>query len=160
MRRGICTGLSAAPDKVINCQVTNCVAAGFNVGNADTLISCRADAKYAEAVSLPYNHAKNAAVEVEILDSQKGMQNNLLAKINGTGHHVTLHTSDSSFIPGSMVIKLSTTEGYGGPRGSATPSAVNIQLDNQTSAKVVLLPGTLNPQLKSKGKVEDQMTLR
>ncbi len=156
MRRGICTGLSSAGDKVINCQVSNCVATGFNVGNGDTLINCRADAKYAEAVCLPYNNAQNAMVELEILDSRKGMKNTLLAKINGTGHKVSLQTSDHSNIPENMVIKLSTTEGYGGPRRNDRPSAVNIHLNNETPAKIILLPGTRDAQVKTSGFIEDQ----
>ena len=156
MRRGICTGLSSAGDKVINCQVNNCVAAGFNVGNADTLINCRADAKYAEALCLAYTNAMNAEVDVEILDSRGGMKNSLLAKINGMGHQVTLRTANPSFIPDDMTIELSTTKGYGGPRRGASARAVNIQLVNQTPAKVVLLPGTLESQIKSVGTVEDR----
>lgn len=80
MRRGICTGLSTSGDKVIDCVVRECVATGFNVGNKDTLINCSSDAKYAEAFCVPYTNAKNAYVEMNILDSRKGLANNLLAK--------------------------------------------------------------------------------
>lgn len=156
MRRGICTGLSTVGDMVINCQVSNCIATGFNVGNADTLINCRADAKYAEAFCIPYTDAQNALVEMEILDSRKGKTNNLLAKINGMDHQVTIRTSDSSFIPENMLIELSTSNGYGTYRRSPAPNAVNIRLSNQTSAGILLLPGTLNAQIESEGKVEDK----
>ncbi len=152
MRRGICTGLSTSGDKVINCRVTNCVAAGFNVGNADTLINCASDAKYAEAFCIPYKNAKNAYVEMEILDSRNGMANNLLAAINGTGHHVIIKTSNPSFIPESLAIELSTGKGYANYQRSGV-SASNIQLDNQTEAKVLLLPGTENAEVESKGEV-------
>lgn len=54
MRRGICTGLSTSGDKIIDCVVRNCVATGYNIGNADTVINCSADAKYAEAFCVPY----------------------------------------------------------------------------------------------------------
>lgn len=156
MRRGICTGLNTAGDKVINCKVTNCYATGFNVGNLDTLINCSADAKYAEAFCVPYTNAKNAFVDMEILDSRDGMKNKLLAKVNGMDHKVSIKTSDSSFIPEDMIIKLSTSESYGGPWNGGIPNAVNISLKNETNTKVLLLSGTIKPQIESKGKVINQ----
>ena len=156
MRRGICTGLSTSGDKVIDCEVRNCVATGYNVGNTDTLINCSADAKYAEAFCLPYKKAKSAYVEMEILDSRNGMANNLLAAINGTGHHVIIKTSNPSFIPESLVIELSTRAGYAFYQRSGV-SATDIQLENQTEAQVLLLPGVKDPQVKSKGEVINKM---
>ncbi|MBX2876603.1 MAG: hypothetical protein KTR30_31095 [Saprospiraceae bacterium] len=156
MRRGICTGLNTAGDKVINCRVTNCYATGFNVGNLDTLINCRADAKYAEAFCVPYTKARNAYVEMEILDSRNGMKNKLLAKINGMDHKVSIRTSNSDFIPKDMTIKLSTSESYGGPWHGGVPNAINILLKNDTRTDVILLSGTEKPQIDSNGKVFDQ----
>ncbi|MCJ8164286.1 right-handed parallel beta-helix repeat-containing protein [Pontibacter sp. E15-1] len=156
MRRGICTGLNTAGDKVINCKVTNCVAAGFNVGNADTLINCSADAKYAEAFCIPYVDARNAYVEGTILDSRGGMKNELLVKINGSGHEVKIQTADPAFIPEQMQIKLSTSESYGGPWDGSPTHAKEITLKNKTKAPVVLLPGTEKVQLESEGNVLDE----
>lgn len=156
MRRGICTGLNTAGDKVINCRVTNCYATGFNVGNRDTLINCSADAKYAEAFCVPYTKARNAYVDMEILDSRGGMKNKLLVKINGRDHNVNVKTSDPSFIPEDMLIKLSTSESYGGPWRGGIPNAVNISLNNETDTKVILLPGVENPKIESEGEVIDK----
>ncbi|MRT93772.1 right-handed parallel beta-helix repeat-containing protein [Ancylomarina sp. 16SWW S1-10-2] len=153
MRRGICTGLGASADKVINCQVTSCVATGFNVGNADTLINCSADAKYAEAFCVPYLNAKNAYVEMEILDSRNGIANSLLAKINGTGHCVNIKTSNPDFIPEKMEIKLSTKEGYGNFNKNSIPKSTDIQLNNDTKANVLLLQGAKNVKVESEGEV-------
>ena len=155
MRRGICTGLSNSGDKVINCEVRSCVAAGFNVGNNDTLINCSADAKYSEALSLPYKKAKNASVELNILDSRGGLNNNLLATINGKGHKVIIKTSNNSFIPTTFGIELSTRSGYAFYQRSEM-SATDIQLDNKTLAKVILLPGTINPQINSTSNIIDK----
>jgi hypothetical protein len=155
MRRGICTGLGNSGDKVIDCQVRSCVAAGFNVGNNDTLINCSADAKYAEAFCVPYSKAKNAYVEMEILDSRNGIANNLLAAINGSGHNVIIKTSNPSFIPESLQIELSTRKGYAYYQRSGI-GATNIKLENQTNAKVLLLPGTTNPQVESEGEIINQ----
>ncbi|MEQ8338936.1 MAG: hypothetical protein RIA62_16370 [Cyclobacteriaceae bacterium] len=156
MRRGICTGLDKTGDKVINCEVKNCVATGFNVGIADTLINCRADAKYSEAFGLPYLNARDASVDIEITDSRGGMGNNMLAKINGQNHQVTIQTADPSFIPEDMEIRFSTKEGYGGPRGDTTPFSKNIKLDNQTAANVILLPGARDNQIESRSEITDQ----
>jgi hypothetical protein len=155
MRRGICTGLSTSGDKVINSQVRRCVAAGFNVGNKDTLINCSADAKYSEALSLPYKNAQNASVELNILDSRNGKSNNVLAVINGTGNNIVLKTANASFVPESLVIELSSNNGYAVYQGSKI-GASNIQLDNKTQATVVLLPGTINPKIISESKVIDK----
>ena len=155
MRRGICTGLNSVGDKVINCQVTNCYAAGFNVGNDDILINCSADAKYAEAFCITKSSAKNASVDIKIVDSRGGMKNNLLASINGTGHKVIIKTSNNSFIPESLAIELSTLNGYAYYQRSGV-RAMDIQLNNQTQANVILLPGAENNEIKSKGEVIDQ----
>ncbi|WP_282135163.1 hypothetical protein [Seonamhaeicola maritimus] len=153
MRRGICTGLSTSGDKVINCQVGECVATGFNVGSNDSIINCRADAKFAEAFGVPYTKAKNAYVEMEILDSRDGMANSLLAKINGSGHEVKIKTENPEYIPETMVIKLATWESYGNFHKNATMHATNIKLDNQTQTKVLLLPGTVNEDVEGIGEV-------
>lgn len=155
MRRGICTGLSTSGDQVIDCVVRDCVATGYNVGNEDTLINCSADAKYAEAFCIPYTNAKNAHVEMNILDSRKGRANSLLAKINGTGHNVVIKTKASEYIPDDMAIKLSVWEGYGNFNEKATMHATNITLDNQTSAPVITFEGTQHLEVKSVGKVRE-----
>ena len=160
MRRGICTGLSTSGDKIIDCVVRECVATGFNVGNADTLINCSADAKYAEAFCIPYTDAKSAYVEMNILDSRGGIANNLLAKINGADHHVIIKTSNPDFIPDNMDIKLSVWEGYGNFNKNAKMHASDIKLDNQTDAKVLLYPGTKSPDIKSKGEVKDKTSMK
>ncbi|SDM69244.1 right-handed parallel beta-helix repeat-containing protein [Kriegella aquimaris] len=154
MRRGICTGLSTSGDKIIDCVVQDCVATGYNVGNADTLINCSADAKYAEAFCIPYTNAKRAYVEMNILDSRDGLANDLLAKINGSEHEVIIKTSNPDFIPENMAIKLSVWEGYGNFNKNAQMHATDIKLENQTATKVLLFPGTKKPTIKSKGEVE------
>jgi len=156
MRRGICTGLNSTGDKVINCRSVNCVATGFNVGHNDTLINCFADAKYAEAFCAPYLDAENAYVEMEILDSRNGMANNLLAKINGTAHQIEIKTSNPRFIPEDFVIKLSTYEGYGGPWDKRPTHATNINLNNYTQAKVILLTGTIHDNVNSQDVVNNK----
>ena len=155
MRRGICTGLSTSGDTVIDCVVRDCVATGFNVGNEDTLINCSANAKYAEAFGVPYTNAKNASVEMNILDSRNGMANAMLAKINGTGHHIVIKTSDDNFIPETLSIKLSVSESYGNFSAKDIMHATNIKLDNQTMAKVLVYPGTENLDVDSKGEVKN-----
>jgi len=155
MRRGICTGLNTLGDKVIDCEVIDCVATGFNVGSQDTLINCSANAKYAEAFGVPYTNAKNAYVEMNILDSRNGMANDMLAKINGTGHHVVVKTIDNNFIPENMAIKLSVWEGYGNYNPKATMHATDIKLENQTTAKIQLFSGAHNIDVNSKGEVEN-----
>ena len=155
MRRGICTGLSAASDQVINCEVRNCIAAGFNIGSGDTLVDCRADAKYAEALCVPYLGSEGAKVQLELLDSRERMANNLVAKINGQGHNISLRTSESAFVPKEMTIELASSSGYGSfQRGQRRASGVT--LSNQTSARVILFPGAVGNTIFSQGPVTDQ----
>ena len=158
MRRGICTGLSTSGDKIIDCVVRDCVATGYNVGNADTVINCSANAKYAEAFCVPYTNAKGASVEMNILDSRGGRANNLLAKINGSGHEIIIKTADPNYIPENFDIKLSVWESYGNFNKNATMHATDIKLNNQTNTKVLLYPGTKNPEIESVGEVVDIAT--
>lgn len=137
MRRGICTGIGPAADTVIDCEVHDCVAAGFNIGGGDALQHCRADAKYAEALSCPYNGSRGAKVDLEILDSRDGVANTILATINGRNHDVTLRTAKPEFVPAGFTIEEATHRGYASyQRGQAI--AENITLHNETPAKVVV----------------------
>lgn len=123
------------------------------MGNGDTVINCSADAKYGEAFCIPYTNAKNASVEMNILDSRNGIANNLLAKINGTSHKVVIKTSASEYIPETMAIKLSVWEGYGNFDENAKMHATDIKLNNQTSVEVITFNGTKNLDVNSIGKV-------
>lgn len=136
MRRGICVGLDSSPDLVINSEVRDCVAAGFNIGNGDVLENCRADARYAEALSCPYSRSRGAKVDLEILDSCGGLANTILATLNGEGHTVRLHTFNLAFVPEGFTIEMATRKGYAYyQRGRQT--ARNITLHNDTPAKIV-----------------------
>lgn len=155
MRRGICTGLSKAADLVINCEVRSCIAAGFNVGSGDTVINCRSDAKYAEALCAPYLRSEGARVELEILDSRERLANNLLAKINGRNHTIQLHTADPAFVPQDMTIELASINGYGSfQRGTRRARAIT--LTNETPARVILMPRASGNSIASRGSVSDQ----
>ena len=137
MRRGICTGLGPGADLVIDCEVTDCVAAGYNIGGGDVLKNCRADARYAEALSCPYYGSKNAEVELDILDSHEGLANSILATVNGRDHSITLTTQDPQFVPNNFTIEKATNKGYAyyqKKNGQAT--AENVRLVNQTPAAI------------------------
>ncbi len=136
MRRGICVGLGRAADRVIDCEVRDCVAAGFNIGDGDVLERCRADAKYAEALSCPYVRSRAVKVDLEILDSRGGLANDLVATINGQNHDVRLHTSAPEFIPAGMVVELATHRGYAHYE-RRTAAATGVRLINETPAKIV-----------------------
>lgn len=136
MRRGICVGLGSSPHKVINSEARDCVAAGFNIGNGDVLENCRANARYAEALSCPYSRSQGAEVDLEILDSRDGLANTLLATINGQGHVVRLHTSTSAFVPDDFTIEMATRKGYAYYQ-KGSPVARDITLHNDTPATIV-----------------------
>ncbi|MBT0569945.1 hypothetical protein KIK84_06375 [Curvibacter sp. CHRR-16] len=142
MRRGICTGFGVGGNLIVNSTVRDTVQAGFHVGSGDTVIGGKADAKYAEALSIAQNTAKGAQVELEILDSRGGT-NDLLAQINGSQHKVKLYTAQPAFIPGNMLIELGTNRGFLGKLngyGNNRPDgkASDISLTNLTPAKTVL----------------------
>lgn len=144
MRRGICTGLGPAADRVIACEVRECVAAGFNAGTGDGLEGCRADARYAEALCLPYMGSRDARVELEILDSRGGLANDLLAVVNGRQHVVRLRTRDDTFVPAALQVALATARGYAFYQ-RLEPVATGIKITNDTPATVVEGPnGTGN----------------
>ncbi|MFC1760537.1 hypothetical protein ACFL6U_00470 [Planctomycetota bacterium] len=136
MRRGICVGLDASGDTVVDCEVRDCVAAGFNIGNGDVLENCRANARYAEALSCPYSRSQGAKVDLEILDSRGGLSNTILATLNGERHEVRLHTFNSAFVPTDFTIEMATRKGYAYyQRGQQV--AAEITLHNETPARIV-----------------------
>lgn len=136
MRRGICVGLDASGDTVVDCEVRDCVAAGFNVGNGDVLENCRANARYAEALSCPYSRSQDVKVDLEILDSRGGLSNTILATLNGEKHEVRLHTFNSAFVPADFTIEMATRKGYAYYQ-RRQQVATEITLHNETPAKVM-----------------------
>lgn len=54
-----------------------------------------------------------------------------------------------------MAIKLSVWEGYGNFNPRATMHATNIKLENQTTAKVLLFPGSSQIDVISQGEVKE-----
>ncbi len=152
MRRGICTGLSPGADVILNCVVRECVAVGFNVGAGDVVRNSRADAKYAEALSLPSMIADGAEVDLEILDSRGGLANPLLAVVNGTNHHVTLRTTDPAFVPAGLAIEFSSRRGFASGQ-SGEPAARAITFVNETPAPVLLRNGAAGNDITSRGRV-------
>lgn len=136
MRRGICTGLGGGADIVENCEVRDCIAAGFNIGNKDTLINCRANAKYSEALSCPYGSSSSASVDLNILDSRNGIANNVLATINGDNHTIKLHTNSPSYVPTSMLIAVGTRRGYAYYQ-KGIKAATKLKLENETAASII-----------------------
>lgn len=136
MRRGICTGLGPGADHVSDCEVLDCVAAGFNIGAGDVLENCRANARYAEALSCPYDTSSGARVDLEILDSRAGLGNTLLAVINGRDHVVRLHARQAAFVPEGFVIATGSRRGYAFYEKTVSP-ARGLRLDNHTRASTV-----------------------
>jgi len=136
MRRGICTGLGPAADRVVDCEVHDCVAAGFNISSGDVLDKCRADAKYSEALSCPFPSSQGARVDLTILDSRGGLANDVIATINGRKHSVRLHADRGEFVPSGMVIALGTRRGYASYQKEVGPVR-DLDLTNKTSARVV-----------------------
>ena len=136
MRRGICVGLDSSGDTVVDCEVRDCVAAGFNIGNGDVLENCRANARYAEALSCPYSRSQDVKVDLEILDSRGGLSNTILATLNGEKHEVRLHTFNSAFVPADFTIEMATRKGYAYYQ-RRQQVATEITLHNETPAKVM-----------------------
>lgn len=143
MRRGICTGFGVGESLIVNSTVRDTVQAAFHVGSGDIVIGGKADAKYAEALSIAQNGAKGADVDLEILDSRGGASNDLLAQINGSNHEIKLRVAKPDFVPRNMVIELGTNRGFLGKLnnyGAKQPdgTASDITLVNMTPSKVVL----------------------
>ena len=136
MRRGICTGLGPAADRVVDCEVRDCVAAGFNIGSGDVLDHCRADAKYSEALSCPFPSSQGARVDLTILDSRGGLANDVLATLNGRKHSVRLRMDREEFVPSAMVIALGTRRGYASYQKNVGPVR-DLDLINETPAQIV-----------------------
>ncbi len=143
MRRGICTGFGVGGNLIVNSTVRDTIQAGFHIGKDDVLLGAKADAKYAEALSIAQNIYSGARVELEILDSREGSGNHLLAQINGIHHAVSLYAAEPAFVPRDMRIEIATNDGFLGKLdnyGEDRPDgkAVDITLMNLTPAAVVM----------------------
>jgi hypothetical protein len=156
MRRGICVGLGPGADTVSDCEVRECVAAGYNLGAGDVLERCRADAKFSEALCVPYPGARDVRAELEILDSRGGLANDLLAVLNGRDHRVRLWTRAADNVPAGFVVALASNAGYAFYQRGARPlEASGLALVNETAARVRLGSGATRNRIATRSPVEN-----
>jgi hypothetical protein len=159
MRRGICTALGPAADRIVDCEVRECVTAGFTVGSGDVVEQGRADAKYGEALCVPGGGARGAVAEVTLLDSRQGRANDLVAVINGRDHRIRLRAESDDFIPPGWRIEMASRSGYAFYQ-RRTPGAERIELRNETTAAVVLGDDAVSNGVRSRGAVTGREEVR
>ena len=155
MRRAICLAFAAGQNSIIGCEVTESERVGYHISSNTTIRNSRGDALYCQVLDISSSDAKNAEVQLEVLDSRQHYGNNLLAKINGAGHRVVLNESVPGAVPAAMTVELGSDRGFGEGR-MEDPRAKNVQLENRTAATVLLKKPSEGCTVKSTGPVEDQ----
>ncbi len=155
MRRAICLAFAAGTNSITGCEVTESERVGYHISSNTTVRDCRGDALYAQVLDISSSASKNADAQIEVLNSQKHYGNDLLAKINGTGHRVVLKEAAPGNIPSDMFVELGSERGFG--EGRITDAhAAKVTLQNRTPAKVLLLKPTTACSVESMGKTEDR----
>lgn len=155
MRRAICLAFAAGQNEIVGCEVTEAERAGYHIGSNTTVRACRGDALYAQVLDISSSGSKGARAEVEVLDSRAHYGHSLLAKINGTGHQVTLLPSEPGAVPPTLSIELGTDRGFGEGRMS-DPRAERVTLTNRTAASVVLHDAASKSVVTTSGAVDDR----
>lgn len=159
MRRGICLALGGDNHKVINCAVIESTRVGFNIGSNTILENCRGDAKYCQLLDVPHSSSKQSNIELEVLDSRERQINSfendpqLLAKINGVKHKLSITAQQPAFVPECMTIEIGGDVGWAAGGGEA--SAKEIRLSNKTAGWVLLHPGASDCAVDSESAVVD-----
>ncbi|HEX5218060.1 MAG TPA: right-handed parallel beta-helix repeat-containing protein [Verrucomicrobiae bacterium] len=155
MRRAICLAFAAGQNAITGCEVTESERVGYHISSNTTVRDSRGDALYAQVLDISSSDARNADVHLEVLDSRKHYGNDLLAKINGTGHRVVLKESVAGAVPGDMTVELGSDRGFGEGRMKG-PRAKKVQLENRTPASVLLQKPTEGCTVNSVGPVDDK----
>lgn len=155
MRRGICLAFAIGTNSVSDSTVTECERAGYNLGSNTTVRNCRGDALYTQVLDIHSAASRNADVEIEVLDSRNHYGNDLLAKINGSGHRVVLRAAASDAVPADMAVEIASDRGFGEGRKDDL-RASKITLLNDTLATVNLNADAKSCEVGSLGPVIDQ----
>lgn len=154
MRRGICLAFAVGPNSVSGSTVTECERAGYNLGSNTTVRNCRGDSLYTQVLDIHSAGSKNADVEIAVLDSRKHYGNDLLAKINGSGHRVVLRAETPEAVPADMTVEVASDRGFGEGRKDDR-RASKLRLLNDTNATVVLNVEAKSCEVESLGPVTD-----
>ncbi len=160
MRRGICLALGGSSHVVEGCTVIECARVGYNIGSNTIVKNCKGDAKYCQLLDIASSNSRNSNVELEVLDSRVRQGNSfgndpcLLAKINGTGHRVTVKPAPAEAVPSEMTIEIGGNVGWSADSQSP-PQGRAIRLSNRTPAWVLLHPAANECAIESTGAVVD-----
>jgi hypothetical protein len=104
--------------------------------------------------------SRNADVELEVLDSRQRQINSfendpdMLAKINGENHSITIKPAAPEAVPSRMTIEIGGNVGWSSDSGSE-PKGQGIRLRNRTAAWVLLHPAADKCLIESAGAVVD-----
>lgn len=155
MRRAICLAFAAGENAITGCEVREAERAGYHLGSNTTVRDCGGDALYAGVLDISAATSQGATAEVTVFDSRAHYGNDLLAKINGTGHRVTLRLAASDAVPADMFVDVASDRGFGEGR-MADVRAARVEVINRTAATVRLHPTATDCVVTSEGPVTDR----
>jgi hypothetical protein len=155
MRRAICLAFAAGENAIIGCEVRETERAGYHIGSNTTVRDCRGDALYSGVLDISASTSKGATAEVTVLDSRAHYGNDLLAKINGAEHRVTLRAAAPGAVPADMFVDVASDHGFGQGRMTDV-QAERVEVVNLTSATLRLHPTATDCVVTSDGPVTDR----
>jgi S-formylglutathione hydrolase FrmB len=155
MRRAICLAFAAGENAIIGCEVRESERAGYHIGSNTTVRDCRGDALYSGVLDISASTSKGATAEVTVLDSRAHYGNDLLAKINGAEHRVTLRAAAPGAVPADMFVDVASDHGFGQGRMTDV-QAERVEVVNLTSATLRLHPTATDCVVTSDGPVTDR----
>ena len=154
MRRAICLAFAAGLNSITGCTVREAERAGYHVGSNTTVRDCRGDALYSGVVDISSSGSRGAVVEVTVLDSRAHYGNDLLAKVNGSGHRVVLREGAPGLVPADMAVDVASDRGFGEGR-MADIRAERVTIENRTAATLRLHATAVECVVMSDGPVRD-----
>lgn len=137
MRRGVDLALASGEHVVENCRVIENSHVGMQIGSNTTVTGSYGDARYSPILDLPAENRSGSVVELTVLDSREPFGNEILARINGSRHTVTLIEAEPGYVPVDLTVEVGTWWGWGG-RPISRPRGNEIRLKNRTPAPVIL----------------------
>lgn len=155
MRRGIDLALGSGELVVEYCRVMENSHVGMHIGSNTTVTGSYGDARFSPIIDLPGANRHGSVVDLRVLDSRELYGNEILARINGTGHSVSLKEDEPGYVPEGLTVEIGTWWGWGG-RPISTPRGEGIRLQNCTPARTILHEVTKNCFVESDSQVIDR----
>lgn len=94
MRSGVSLGSELGPSRVMGTTVIGCRERGYSIGTNGIIDGCKGDAMYGPLLTFLGRAAKNAVIDLELVDTVSDFEFPRLLEVNGSGHRITLRNHE------------------------------------------------------------------